>query len=655
MISRQPFYVSNYCRTFVLLLALLTILSGCGGGGNSSNATVNGTGGAATGQAKWTYMVYVAGDNNLAAAALMDLREMKAVGSTAAVNVVVQAKLNPTQLKNAGVDAALADSIGSSIYRSKIIKNSNPNSSLLASDFQPVAGISNMADKNVLTGFIQWAKQTYPADNYALVLWSHGNGWKTLPLSTGLPTRGAIADDSNNKNMTMQEIATAVTNSGVHFGVLNFDACLMAMYEVAYSLRSVTDYLVASEEIEPGQGDDYVGLLTSLTATPTQTPLQVAQMLATKFKDSYVNLTPQGKESVTKSAIATAKIGTLKTTLDDLATYLTTNLSGSGSLRTAIQAARNATTTLVFNKANRDLGLFLSALKTQAPGDATLGTKITAAQSALTAAVVKNESYSPDTKTTLPVSGMAIFLPVDGEYLNTDLADYQALGATLDAAGWKWGSFLTQLLTGSVTQDLQTGTRGDFAFAISWDNPAVDLDLYISEPNGLAAPWMGSTSSNGYLTPDSTVSNAVYEAYAAQTTVATGLYDVFINNVTGGATNVTLWYTDSTPGSPYADWQQIWTKALKDVATIGCTTNPNIIPDSQANYNDLSTNSYCDWVYYQGVLALNNTLTLSPNLPKANKTVFPAVNGKIRALKVHQRPAVPLVKDFSTLLLKGGL
>ena len=296
----------------------------------------------------------------------------------------------------------------------------------------------------------------------------------------------------------------------------------------------------------------------------------------------------------------------------------------------------------------------MSALKTQASGDATLDAKITATQSALTAAVAKNESYSPDTKTSLTVSGMAIYLPVDGEYLNTDLTDYQALGATLDATGWKWGTFLTQLLTGSGATAPQTGTRGDFAFAISWDNPAVDLDLYISEPNGLAAPWMGSTSPNGYLTPDSTVSNTTYEAYAAQTTVAAGLYDVFINNVTGGATNVTFWYTDSTPGSPYATWQQIWTKALKNVTTAGCTTKPNVIPDSQASYNDLSTNSYCDWIYYQGVLAQNNVLTLSPNLPKANKTVIPTVNGKIRALKVHQRPTAPLVKDFSTLLLTGG-
>jgi hypothetical protein len=40
-------------------------------------------------------------------------------------------------------------------------------------------------------------------------------------------------------------------------------------------------------------------------------------------------------------------------------------------------------------------------------------------------------------------------------------------------------------------------------------------------------------------------------------------------------------------------------------------------------------------------------------VPKANKTILPTVNGKIRALKVHQLPIAPLVKDFSTLLNTG--
>jgi hypothetical protein len=649
MISTFKISLFHAYRVLLCSLTLITLMAGCGGGGGGNT---NPTPPPYSGTPKWTYLVYMAGDNNLAPAALMDLQEMETVGSTSAVNVVVQAKLNPAQLINAGLDATLANNIGNSVYRAKIVKNNSPANTLLASNFQAVAGVSNMADKATLTGFITWAKQNYPADNYALVLWSHGNGWKTIPISQGLPTRGALADDTSGSTMTMQDITTAIKNSGTHFGVINFDACLMAMYEVAYSLKDAADYLVASEEVEPGQGDDYNRVLTSLTGTPAQTPNQVAQMVATKFRDSYAALTPQGKDNVTKSAVDLTKLAALKTALDDFAAYLTANLAGSGTLRPSIQAARNASTTLSFNKTNRDLGLFLSALKNQPSGDTTLSAKITAVQSALTAAVIKNESYSPATSAALTVSGLSIFLPVEGDYLDTDLAAYQALGATLDSAGWKWHLFLSQLLTGTTPPSV--GTRGDFGFAISWTDPAIDLDLYISEPNGLASPWIGTTSANAYLTADSAASNSSYEAYAAQTTVASGLYDLFIHNVSGKAATVTIWYTDST-NPAYATWQPIRTVQLKDVSTPGCAVNPSIIPDTQTHYNDLSTNAYCDWVYYQGVLAMNNTLTLSPATPLVGKIVFSPVNSKFRLLK--NKPlstGAPLNKNISSFMLLAG-
>jgi len=42
------------------------------------------------GQAKWTFMVYMAGDNNLDGAALRDIEEMARAGSTKDVNILVQ-------------------------------------------------------------------------------------------------------------------------------------------------------------------------------------------------------------------------------------------------------------------------------------------------------------------------------------------------------------------------------------------------------------------------------------------------------------------------------------------------------------------------------------------------------------------------------------
>ena len=43
-----------------------------------------------SGKAKWTVMVYIAGDNNLDGAALWDIKEMAQAGSTKDVNILVQ-------------------------------------------------------------------------------------------------------------------------------------------------------------------------------------------------------------------------------------------------------------------------------------------------------------------------------------------------------------------------------------------------------------------------------------------------------------------------------------------------------------------------------------------------------------------------------------
>jgi hypothetical protein len=56
----------------------------------SGNDAGSVAGNRATGQAKWTFMVYMAGDNNLDGAALRDIAEMAQAGSTKEVNILVQ-------------------------------------------------------------------------------------------------------------------------------------------------------------------------------------------------------------------------------------------------------------------------------------------------------------------------------------------------------------------------------------------------------------------------------------------------------------------------------------------------------------------------------------------------------------------------------------
>ena len=201
-------------RTFLFrtsLLCLSGLLVSCGGGGGSSSATAP----AAT--AEWTYMVYLAGDNNLSAAAIADINEMEQSGSSDKVNVVVQAEFSPTYTPSVpgltkSHSPAVRDGInigigipgaanGFASVRGRIIRDFDP--AWISSPLQSLGSNVDMGKAQTLTDFINWSKQNYPARNYALVLWSHGDGWKVKRDVGGVITRGALADDTSGSFMSV--------------------------------------------------------------------------------------------------------------------------------------------------------------------------------------------------------------------------------------------------------------------------------------------------------------------------------------------------------------------------------------------------------------------------------------------------------------------
>jgi hypothetical protein len=510
-------------------------------------------------------MVYVAGDNTLSAAADLDIQEMTAVGSSPSVNVVVQAEMNPATQPGT--------------WRGRIVKN------MPSTDWQAVSatgGGVDMTNPQTLTDFILWAKNSYPAENYALVLWSHGGGWKTQKV-----LRGALQDvtSAGDPLMSLNNIAKAVSDSGVHFGLINFDACLMGMYEVGYAFRNVADFLVASEEVEPGEGDDYTAILTALTATPTMTASTLSATIVSTYRSFYVT---QGRNSITKSVIDLSKMAGLKTALDDLAAVMT---NGMGTLRTSIQSAQVATASYEYPY-NRDLRDFATNLKAST-SDATVIAAASAVETAVTNAVVSNQVYTPDS--TKPINrskGIAIWLPTKDETNTGELADYGLLDASLNAPGVlsAWAGFVNLLVSGDTVNSYIPKATGNFAYVLTWDNPLVDLDLYMYEPVNLAAPWMGTTTANGFMSGDSSETGVQAEYYAAAPTVEAGWYDVFVNYFGGvGTTNATLYYDNGNGTGMVVVAQFILKDTTKPDAPFGA------YPDT--DYLAMLSNVYGDWHY----------------------------------------------------------
>ena len=125
-------------------------------------------------------------------------------------------------------------------------------------------GMQNMADSATLTDFIQYCSSNYAADHYGLVLWDHGGG-----------VVGGYGYDENfgGDSMSLTEMSRALGDASVHLDMLGFDACLMANFETCLMAAPYADYLIASEEPEPGCGwyyTDWIGKLSENCGIPTK-------------------------------------------------------------------------------------------------------------------------------------------------------------------------------------------------------------------------------------------------------------------------------------------------------------------------------------------------------------------------------------------------
>ena len=182
-------------------------------------------------------------------------------------------------------------------------------------------GSAAMTKPDTLTDFIAFCKQNYPADRNELILWDHGGGTVS---GFGYDERAR-----NSGSMTLPDIARAVKNAGVTFDFIGFDACLMGTLETALVLEPYADYLIASEETEPGIGWYYTNWLTSLsknTAIPTTE-------LAKQIIDGFVSVCEQKcpGQKATLSLIDLAELAaTVGGKLSDFSAATAKQISGSG-------------------------------------------------------------------------------------------------------------------------------------------------------------------------------------------------------------------------------------------------------------------------------------------------------------------------------------
>ena len=190
-----------------------------------------------------TVMVYMCGSNleTLNGSATADIGEMLASGMDAdRVNLVVMAGGSKRWEKDVPPGEVATIEFFS---RSGALKKRTVNHE---------AGV-NMGERQTLSEFIRASVKEYPAEKYALILWDHGAG----------PMGGICLDEINDSDrLSLSELSWALEAARLpeKLSWIGFDACLMSTVEVASAMAPYAEYMIASEETEPGTGWNYAFL-----------------------------------------------------------------------------------------------------------------------------------------------------------------------------------------------------------------------------------------------------------------------------------------------------------------------------------------------------------------------------------------------------------
>ncbi|MCX7925388.1 MAG: clostripain-related cysteine peptidase [Fimbriimonadales bacterium] len=396
-------------RTLRCLLGLLTLaillplVSGCGGG----RASVPPGG---RGSLKWTVMVFMNAANDLDDYSELNINQMEQIQTNPNVRVVVQ-------WKRAARFAPAGSWTGTRRY---LIQYDTDAQRINARLLQDLGEGVDMGNANTLREFIQWARASYPADRYALVIWNHGSGWRSRAALHG---RAVSFDDELGTSIKIWELPTAVrpTSADPVMDVLLFDASLMQMLEVAYECRNIARYIVGSEESPPGEGYPYHEILKPLMDNSDIAPVQWVSAIPNIFVNWYHANFPSYR-NITQSAVDASRLDAVANALDGLAgSLLEKRTLYAVSLARARQDAQNYSTYPEY----RDLWRAAELIK-QYTGDAELSQRVNALHIAMQQAIVANNRDTRAGSRVFHSYGLSIYYPDSGSYLgrysNTALA-----------------------------------------------------------------------------------------------------------------------------------------------------------------------------------------------------------------------------------------
>ena len=398
-----------------------------------------------------TIMVYMCGSDleSKSGMATSDLAEMAGATLSDKVNVIVYTG-GATTWKNNVVSSRV----------NQIYKVESGGLRTLVSD----DGSAAMTDPNTLSSFIKYCTKNYPANRNELILWDHGGG--------SISGYGYDEKNPRSGSMGLSGISQALKAGGTKFDFIGFDACLMGTLENALTLTTYADYLIASEETEPGIGWYYTNWLTSLSSNTSLSTLEIGKAIV----DDFVT-TCDRKCSGQKTTLSVVDLAELEKTVPAKFKDFAGGLSGM---------LQNSEFTAVSN-ARKDSREFAVSSKVDQVDLVDLANHLNTAESkALAKVLLSAVKYNRTSSSITNAYGISIYFPyqkkervnsavnaynalgLDSEYTRCiqQFASVQGAGQTVASSGSGVGSPLSSLMGGGsgsmVSSDLISGLLGSF-------------------------------------------------------------------------------------------------------------------------------------------------------------------------------------------------
>jgi hypothetical protein len=321
-----------------------------------------------------------------------------------------------------------------------------------------------MTNGSTLTEYIDYVYENYKTDLYDLVLWNHGGG----------PIIGYGHDENSltGKTMTLSELTSALKDtklisSNKKFDFIGFDACLMGSIEVGVALKDYSNFMIASEESEPGWGWNYAFLSENTGNTKTEELGEAVVRNFLKHYDDYPY-----KVQLSLSVMNLAKLDKVASSADKLFDTVKEEINTSNFS----EYSRIMTRSMIYGYNGRDSDSYdlvdlqdlASALESKHPNE------VSDLKNAISEAVVYSDTNMKST------NGISIYFPTTNKAnLEKLLSRYESVSYSSDYYKFltKYANFITgtKIVTRSTYDKLPETTEGE---TVSVELPSELVDNY---------------------------------------------------------------------------------------------------------------------------------------------------------------------------------